>query len=453
MADADRPGRLRRRDEAATCALSCPAFDRRSVGANGKNLIHPFLAEHDMAEQWIDLAAADGTGTFRGYLAVPASGQGPGLVLAQEIFGVNDTMREVADYYAEEGYVVLVPDLFWRQEPGVALDPATDMQRAFALYGGFDEAKGVADLEVGIATLRARPEVVGGKVGILGFCLGGKLAYLAACRTAVDVAIGYYGVGIEKALDEADRLRCPLVLHIAERDAFCPPEARAAILAAFEGRTGVSTYVYPGADHAFARRGGDHYDKPAALMAHQRSIAALRTAIGPSFDLSALWDRHCLYEFGTRDVDATMGTMVAEPYVNHIPTMTGGVGYRALHDFYTRHFVNSNPPDTTLVPISRTVGATQVVDEMLFSFTHTTEIPWMLPGVAPTGRRVEVPLLAVIKFRGDKLYHEHIYWDQASVLVQVGLLDPQGLPVAGIETARKLLDELLPSNTLMGAGS
>lgn len=101
------------------------------------------------------------------------------------------------------------------------------------------------------------------------------------------------------------------------------------------------------------------------------------------------------------------------------------------------------------MPISRTIGATQVVDEMLFCFTHTTEIPWMLPGVAPTGKRVEIPLLAVIKFRGDKLYHEHIYWDQASVLVQVGLLDAKLLPVAGIETARKLLDETLPSNTLM----
>jgi carboxymethylenebutenolidase len=202
-------------------------------------------------------------------------------------------------------------------------------------------------------------------------------------------------------------------------------------------------------DHAFARNGGEHFHKPSALMAHERSIAALKGAIGPNYDLSALWDKHCEYEFGTRNVDDTMGTMVAEPYVNHIPTMTGGVGYKALHAFYTNHFVNSNPPDTSLVPISRTVGASQVVDEMLFCFTHTTEIPWMLPGVPPTGKRVEIPLLAVIKFRGDKLYHEHIYWDQASVLVQVGLLDAKLLPVAGIETARKLLDETLPSNTLM----
>lgn len=404
-----------------------------------------------MSGQWITLEATDGTGSFRAYLATPASGSGPGLVLAQEIFGVNSTMRDVADYYAEEGYVVLVPDLFWRQEPAVELDASTDMPRAFALYQGFDEAMGMQDLQTAISTLRARPEVQkhGGKVGVLGFCLGGKLAYLAACRTDANVAVGYYGVGIEAALSEAADIQCRLVLHIAELDGFCPPHAREAIVQALSGRENVELYVYPGTDHAFARVGGDHYHKPSALMAHQRSVAALRSAMGPHYDLSALWDKHCEYEFATRDVDATMATMVAEPYVNHIPTMTGGVGYRHLHDFYSRYFVNSNPPDTSLTPISRTVGATQVVDEMLFSFTHTTEISWMLPGVAPTGRRVEIPLLAVVKFRGDKLYHEHIYWDQASVLVQVGLLDPTGLPVAGLETARKLLDETLPSNGLM----
>jgi carboxymethylenebutenolidase len=164
-----------------------------------------------------------------------------------------------------------------------------------------------------------------------------------------------------------------------------------------------------------------------------------------------LWENHCYHEFAARDVDATMATMVAEPYVNHIPTMTGGVGHDHLKRFYRYHFVNSNPDDTRLIPISRTVGADRVVDEMLFCFTHTREIDWMLPGVPPTGRYVEVPLVAIIRFRGDKLYNEHIYWDQASVLVQIGRLDPAGLPVAGIETARKLVDESLPSNTLMAA--
>ena len=403
-----------------------------------------------MAGQYIDMKAGDGSGTFRGYMALPRSGKGPGLVIAQEIFGINKTMRDVADYYAEEGYVVLVPDIFWRQQPNVELGyTEADWQKAFGFYKGFDEAKGMEDIQTAITTLRGRAEVTGGKVGVLGFCLGGKLAYLAATRTDADVAVGYYGVGIDAALDEAAKITQPLLLHIAELDQFCPPEARAKIVQALQGNPHVKLHVYSGVDHAFARVGGDHYHRPSALMAHERTIATLKAAMGPDYDLSALWDKHCEYEFGTRNVDDTMSTMVAEPYVNHIPTMTGGVGYKELHRFYTNHFVNSNPPDTALTPISRTVGATQVVDEMLFSFTHTTEIPWMLPGVKPTGKRVEVPLLAVIKFRGDKLYHEHIYWDQASVLVQVGLLDPKLMPAAGIETAKKLLDEKLPSNALM----
>jgi carboxymethylenebutenolidase len=145
-----------------------------------------------------------------------------------------------------------------------------------------------------------------------------------------------------------------------------------------------------------------------------------------------------------------MPTMVAQPYVNHVPTMTGGVGYDNLKRFYTNHFVNSNPPDTKLIPISRTIGSDRIVDEFIFACTHSCEIDWLLPGVVPTGKYFEVPMLAVVCFRGDKLYNEHIYWDQASVLVQVGLLDPKGLPVAGIESARKLLDEKLPSNQLMG---
>jgi len=168
-------------------------------------------------------------------------------------------------------------------------------------------------------------------------------------------------------------------------------------------------------------------------------------------DLSALWEAHCAHEFGARDVNATMRTMVAEPYVNHIPTMTGGVGHDQLKRFYTHHFVNSNPEDTKLIPISRTVGKDHVVDEMLFCFTHTREIDWMLPGIVPTGKYVEIPLVAIVSFQGDKIYNEHIYWDQASVLVQIGKLDPSGIPVAGIETARKLLNKTLPSNTLMGA--
>jgi carboxymethylenebutenolidase len=174
-------------------------------------------------------------------------------------------------------------------------------------------------------------------------------------------------------------------------------------------------------------------------------------AVTATWSLEALWEEHCRHEFETRDVDATMATMVDEPYVNHIPTMTGGVGHDQLKWFYKHHFIGANPPDTTMTPVSRTVGTDSIVDEMIFRFTHTTAVDWMLPGVAPTGRTVEIPLVAIVKFRDGKLAHEHIYWDQASVLVQLGLLDPTGLPVAGAETARKVLDTTLPSNRLMGA--
>ncbi len=161
-------------------------------------------------------------------------------------------------------------------------------------------------------------------------------------------------------------------------------------------------------------------------------------------DLIRLWEEHIKHEFETRDTEATLATMVDDAYVNHVPLMTGGYGKGALRHFYSRDFIPSMPPDTKLAPVSRTVGEDQLVDELIFSFTHTQEIPWMLPGIAPTNRRVEVPLVAIVRFRGDKLVHEHIYWDQASVLVQVGLLNPEGLPVCGAESARKVLDPSLP---------
>lgn len=155
-----------------------------------------------MTTRMMDIQAGDKSGTFQGYLSLPASGSGPGLVIAQEIFGVNISMREVADYYAQEGYVVLVPDLFWRQEPGVQLGYTRRLATRLRFYQGFDEAKGVEDIQASLNALRAMAEVQG-QPGVLGFCLGGKLAYLAACRTDASVSVSYYGVGIDKALNEA----------------------------------------------------------------------------------------------------------------------------------------------------------------------------------------------------------------------------------------------------------
>jgi carboxymethylenebutenolidase len=141
--------------------------------------------------------------------------------------------------------------------------------------------------------------------------------------------------------------------------------------------------------------------------------------------------------------------MVEDAYVNHIPVMTGGVGKPAVREFYSKYLIPQIPPDLELVSISRTIGTDRLVDEMLAKFTHTIQMDWMLPGVAPTGKRVEVPVVAVIRFRDGKLAHEHIYWDQASVLVQLGMLDPGTLPVVGVDSARKVLDPSLPSNALI----
>ncbi len=166
-------------------------------------------------------------------------------------------------------------------------------------------------------------------------------------------------------------------------------------------------------------------------------------------DLGAVFDAHVRAEFVEQDVDATMRTMVPEPYLLHVPTLTGGVGSREVRQFYTAHFVGKWPTDTTVAQISRTLGEDQVVDELLLRFTHDVSLAFMLPGVPPTGRRVELPVVVVMKFQKGKIAHEHIYWDQASLLVQVGLLDPKQLPVVGVEQARKLLDKSLPSNILL----
>jgi carboxymethylenebutenolidase len=155
-------------------------------------------------------------------------------------------------------------------------------------------------------------------------------------------------------------------------------------------------------------------------------------------DLSRLWEEHTNHEFSTRDTDATLATMADDAYVNHVPVLTGGAGKSALRLFYSVDFIPRMPPDTKLTPISRTVGEDQLVDEMIFSFTHTQEMPWMLPGIPPTNRYVEVALVAIVRFRDGKLAHEHIYWDQASVLKQIGLLTDPGLPVFGAESAHKV---------------
>jgi len=228
----------------------------------------------------VNIAASDG-GQFSAHLASPAAKKGAAIVVCQEIFGVNKVMRDISDRLAGLGYFAICPDLFWRQKPGIQITDQSEAewQQAFALYKGFDEAKGVADLKATLAYARKIPGV-SGKVGSVGFCLGGKLAYLMATRTDADANVGYYGVGIEGALDEAKNIKKPLMLHIAAKDSFCPPEAQAKIKSGLGGNAKVTLHLYEGREHAFARPGGQHYDKAAADLANKRSADFFKAHLG-----------------------------------------------------------------------------------------------------------------------------------------------------------------------------
>lgn len=224
----------------------------------------------------VTIKAADG-GSFSAYLAAPASGTGPAVVVAQEIFGVNDVMRRICDGLAAQGYFAICPDLFWRQEPGIQITDRTkeEWNRAFELLQGLDIDKAVDDLKATLAFIRGHQGCTG-KAGAIGYCLGGKLAYLMATRSDADCSAGYYGVGIQDMLGEARGITRPLLLHIAEKDRFVPPEAQAEIKKALGGNPLVTLHSYPGVDHAFAREGGEHYDASAARLANDRTADFLR---------------------------------------------------------------------------------------------------------------------------------------------------------------------------------
>ncbi len=230
----------------------------------------------------IQLKTADGE--FSAYLAAPrGAGDGsraPGMVVIQEIFGVNEVMRGICDDLAAQGYLALCPDLFWRQQPGIQITDKTEaeMARAFDLYRGFHEAKGVNDLIAAVDHLRIYPGC-SGMVGTVGYCLGGKLAYLMATRSNADCSVSYYGVGIANALNEAAAITRPLLMHIAEEDEFVDKEAQERIKQVLSRNSKVALHSYPGVGHAFARVGGKHWNEDAARLANQRTAAFLKKSL------------------------------------------------------------------------------------------------------------------------------------------------------------------------------
>ena len=220
-------------------------------------------------------------GAFSAYVARPAAARAPAVVVIQEIFGVNRVMREVCDRLAGAGYLAVCPDLFWRLEPDVDITDQSkaEWDKAFDLMTRFDVDQGVEDVRATIDQVRGSDGCIG-KVGAVGYCLGGRLAYLTATRTDSDASVGYYGVGIEAYLGEAERLAHPLMLHIAEEDGFVPKDAQALIVGALKDRPEVTLHTYPGCDHAFARPGGAHYDAKAAAEADGRTLAFFRQNLG-----------------------------------------------------------------------------------------------------------------------------------------------------------------------------
>jgi carboxymethylenebutenolidase len=229
----------------------------------------------------IKINATDGSGSFDAYVARPAGDAPAGVVVViQEIFGVNAAMREACDWVADMGFIAVCPDLFWRIEPGVDLTDKSEAewQKAFALMNAFDQAKGIEDLKATLAVARTLPGA-NGHAGTMGFCLGGRLAFMMATSSDADVNVSYYGVGIDGLVGDAGKIGKPLLLHIAEGDKFVPPPARAAILDGVRGNKSVHAWVYPGVDHAFARINGVSWDGRAATIANGRTAEALTAAL------------------------------------------------------------------------------------------------------------------------------------------------------------------------------
>jgi carboxymethylenebutenolidase len=227
------------------------------------------------------IKATDGSGSFAAYVVEPKTKPAGVVVLIQEIFGVNQAMRDTAAWVADLGFIAMCPDLFWRIEPGIDITDKSEAEwkRAFELFQTFDQAKGIEDLKATVTAARRHPGA-NGKVATMGYCLGGRLSFMMAEQSDADANISYYGVGLDGLLGDLSKVTKPLIVHIADKDEYFPAEGRAAVVAATKGHSFATSYVYPNADHAFARVNGVHWDGRSAAIANGRSAEALVTALG-----------------------------------------------------------------------------------------------------------------------------------------------------------------------------
>jgi carboxymethylenebutenolidase len=354
------------------------------------------------------------------YVAVHHSGSGPGLLLLADAAGLDAGMRARADLFGEEGYCVLA----------------------------LDSDRPVADIAAAAEALRGLPQTEGG-IAAVGHGAGGVLACSAAAEAGLQAVVAFDAPGLADDPDILAGMPCPFVLQFGTRDAPQAAAAAAAIRARLDRRDGSRVFDWPEGTPGFAIPRRPAFDPRADGLAHTRTLELVRRVLGPWYDYVALFAEHTRHEFETRDVDATMATMIEEPYVNHVPTLAGGVGHDMLKRFYKYHFVDQNSGGRDRTRISYTVGPDRLVLETYTKFAHDSVIDRYFPGIAPTGRTVEIVTVIIVKFRGDKVCHEHLYWDQGSALKQIGVLPADALPLAGPEAARKVLDETLPSNIFM----
>jgi len=371
--------------------------------------------------------APDDAGEYPGAnILAPDCGSGPGLLLLADGTVPDGAVQARARLFAEEGYVVAV------------------LRGALAVpdVGG-------ADVRKTAARLAERAEVTGGPVCV---AHGDVAAAALDAADAFAALVVFDAPGIPGRTGDADDLAslpCPVVFQFGTRDAPDAAAAAESLAGWLNAGNGSRLYVWPDAAPGFALPGHAAFDRRIDSLAHTRTLEVIRRVVGPYYDYEALFAEHIRHEFETRDVDATMATMIADPYVNHVATLAGGVGHDMLKRFYKYHFVDQNSRERTSTTVSMTPGPDRVVLELVVRFRHDAVLDRYFPGIAPTGKMVELATLLVVKFRGDKVCHEHIYWDQGSALKQIGVLETGDLPVAGPEAARKVLDEHLPSNIFM----
>ena len=352
-----------------------------------------------------------------GYFAVNDSGAGPGLLLVCDPDVSENSLLHRVRLFAQEGYAVL--GLKGKFEPDDVINAAN--------------------------TLSSRKDCMNGLVCVAhGSVVTAVLNVAASFNAIVSFDASKLPTYRAPAVTE-----CPVVFQFGTQNTTNTDIEIETARAIIDSTNGSRVYVWPEACPAFSLKGESTFDHRVDSLAHTRTLELVRRMVGPYYDYVELFAEHVRHEFETRDVDATMATMIEDPYVNHVATLAGGIGHDMLKRFYKYHFVNQNSRDRNSITVSHTPGPDRVVMELVVRFKHDQILDRYFPGIPPTQQFVELATVLIVKFRGDKVCHEHIYWDQGSALKQIGVLDADHLPVAGAEAARKVLDVDLPSNIFM----